>query len=149
MCFIRDEFIKYNIVYYIENIYMYDTDSKTSYGSFLLLNLCVIFIHCPDSDTWRSQLSVNLDVNCIFSCFVLFRYFFFFFFLFLGWILTFLHILCKFFWYPSLTSSVAWNLKFPTFILCIFFNSLFFSIKMAWQQFFLKVAKCNNLQLRL
>ena len=45
---------------------MYDTDSKTSYGSFLLLNLCVICIHCPDSDTWRSQLSVNLDVNCIF-----------------------------------------------------------------------------------
>ena len=125
MCFIRDEFIKYNIVYYIENIYMYDTDSKTSNGSFLLLNLCVIFIHCPDSDTWKSQLSVNLDVNCIFSCFVLFRYFFFFFF-FLGWILTFFDFFFKIFFYPFLTSSVAWNLKFPTFILCIFFNSLFF-----------------------
>lgn len=54
---------------------MYDTVSKTSYGFFLMLNLFVIFIHCPDSDTWKSQLSVNLDVIAYFIvlfCFVIF-----------------------------------------------------------------------------
>lgn len=84
-CFIRN--------FTMLKIYMYDTFSKTSFGSFLLLNMFVIFIHCPDSDTEIRTFSKSW-CHCILFCLVLFCYFLF---LVLGWILTFLHILFKIF----------------------------------------------------